>query len=175
MDENYHKFWKHRWLTPKAKPFKSGVHGIGLMAIKPIAKGEVVQVVGGIIVPRSQILEYRKSMGHIGIQIHDNFWMVPADRKEVEETGAPNHSCEPNIGFEGSNIYVAIQNINPKEEIFVDYAFMESYFEPFECKCGSPKCRKIITPDDWKIKEIQDKHGNYFSPYLKRKLLTKNK
>ncbi len=46
-------FWKHRWLTPKAKPFKSSIHGTGLMAIKPISKGEVVQVVGGIVVPRS--------------------------------------------------------------------------------------------------------------------------
>ena len=169
--EDLHAHWKHRWLGPKVKPYKSSIHGIGLVAIEPIAKGEVVQVVGGIIVPRSQTVEYRKIMGHIGIQIHDDFWIVPADRKEVEETGAPNHSCEPNIGFEGSNVYIAIRNIKPKEEIFVDYAFMESYFEPFECKCGSLKCRKIIKPDDWKIKEIQNKYGEYFSPYLKEKIL----
>ena len=167
--EDLHKIWHHRWLTPKAASYKSHIHGIGLIAVDSISKGEVVQVVGGIIVSSSHIEEYRKKMGHIGIQIHDDFWMVPANREELEETGAPNHSCEPNIGFEGSNIYIAIQDINPGEEIFVDYAFMESEFKTFECKCGSSNRRKIITKDDWRSKELQEKYGKYFSSYLKKK------
>jgi hypothetical protein len=109
-------------------------------------------------------------MGHIGLQIHDDFFLVPANRKEVEEYGAPNHSCDPNIGFQGfPNIYFAIKDIKAGEEILLDYAFMESFFEPFKCKCGAPNCRKLITPDDWKIKELQEKYGEYFSPYLKEK------
>ncbi len=167
--EDLHKLWGHRWLTPKAKPFQSKMHGIGIIAIAPIAKGDIVQVVGGIVVPRSQISKCRRKIGHIGIQIQDDFWLVPANRTELEGYGAPNHSCAPNIGFSSSNIYIAIRNINQKEEICVDYAFMESDFQQFNCNCKSTNCRKIIKPDDWKNPELQKKYGEYFSPYLKKK------
>jgi len=173
--EDLEKRWKHRWLTSKAKPFKSKIHGIGLIATGPIEKGEIIQVIGGIIVPRSEILEYRKIMGHIGLQIHDDFFLVPASRKEVEEYGAPNHSCDPNIGLKGPNIYVAIRDIKPGEEIVLDYAFMETYFEPFKCKCGSKNCRGIITPNDWKKKGLQEKYFEYLSPYLKEKISKQSK
>jgi hypothetical protein len=26
--EDLHKRWKHRWLNPKVKPFKSKIHGL---------------------------------------------------------------------------------------------------------------------------------------------------
>jgi len=28
--------------------------------------------------------------------------------------------------------------------------------------------------EDWKIKELQEKYGNYFSPYIKEKILNLN-
>ena len=114
-------------------------------------------VIGGIIVPRKDIYNYRKIMGHTiyGIQVHDDFWIVPSDKKEAQETGIPNHSCNPNIGFDGSICYIAIRDIKKDEEILLDYAFMETEFQPFECKCGSNNCRKIIKPTDRQITEIQ--------------------
>lgn len=112
-------------------------------------------VIGGIIVPRKDIYNYRKIMGHIGIQVHDNFWIVPSDKREAQETGIPNHSCNPNIGFDGSICYIAIRDIKKNEEILLDYAFMETEFQPFECKCGSNNCRKIVKPTDRQITEIQ--------------------
>ncbi len=39
-----------------------------------------------------------------------------------------------------------------------------------ECTCGSPNCRKIITSQDWKIKELQDKYYDYFAEHLKEKI-----
>lgn len=169
--ENLHEVWPHRWITPKAKSYKSPIHGFGVIAMEPINKGEVVMFVGGIAVPRAEILKYRAVMWNIGIQVHDDFWIVPTTRKELEETGVPNHSCDPNIGFEGSVCYIEIRDVSPEEEIVVDYAFMESEFEPFKCKCGSQNCRKTIKPDDWKIPELQKKYGQYFSPYLKKQVL----
>lgn len=167
-----HEKWGHRWLTPKAKPFKSNIGGVGLIATERIGKGEFIQVLGGIVVERKDIGDYQKMMGHIGIQIHDDFWLVPADRRELDRTGALNHSCSPSAGFKGFNIYMAIRDIEEGEEIFIDYAFMESFFEPFQCRCGSANCRKIITQDDWKIKGIQEKYGAYFSAYLKERIFS---
>ncbi|MBC2700707.1 MAG: hypothetical protein HF976_04715 [ANME-2 cluster archaeon] len=64
-----------------------------------------------------------------------------------------------------------IRDIKAGDEIFVDYSFCESsYPNSFACNCGSDHCRKEITKDDWKIKNIQTKYFAYFSPYLKAKI-----
>lgn len=140
-----------------------------MTATASITKGEVVLVYGGALVPKSEILGYRKLMGHIGAQMDDNFFLVPTSHEEIEKTGAPNHGCEPNLGFDGTLKLVAIRDIQKGEELLLDYAFMESFFEPFACKCGAKTCRGTITPDDWKNLELQKKYGPYFSPYLQKK------
>ncbi|MBI4020473.1 MAG: SET domain-containing protein-lysine N-methyltransferase [Candidatus Aenigmarchaeota archaeon] len=168
--EDLHKTWGHRWLTPKARPTKSRIHGLGVMCIRRIRKGETICVYGGIIIPIKEIRKYRSMMGHAGIQIDDKFFVCPATREELGKTGIFNHSCEPNMGLSGPVMSVAIREIRAGEEITGDYAFMESCFKPFRCLCGSRNCRKIIRPTDWKKPEIRKKYGRYFSPYLKRKL-----
>jgi hypothetical protein len=55
-----------------------------------------------------------------------------------------NHSCEPNTGYKGLNV-VALRNISKGEELTLDYAsFLDEKMEPFQCQCGSPKCRGQI-------------------------------
>lgn len=160
--KDLHEIWPHRWMTPKAESFKSKIHGFGVRTKKPISKDEVIIVVGGIIVPSKEILKYRKKMGHIGLQIDDGFFICPTNMKEIENIGAPNHSCEPNAGIKDTIKYVAIKDIEIGEEIVMDYAFFESNFKPFKCNCGSKNCRKIIRPTDWKSKEIQKNIKNVF-------------
>lgn len=168
--EDLHSVWGHRWVTPKARSFKSGMHGLGIVAKERISKGETVGVLGGLIIPVAEIDKYREKMGHVGIQIDDDFFICPSDRKELEETGIFNHSCDPNCGYDSVIKFVAIRDILPGEELTFDYACGEPYFPPFECKCGSPKCRKVIKADDWKNKEIQKRLGKFFAPWLKKKL-----
>ena len=127
-------------------------------------------VYGGIVVPKSEILEYRKLVSHVGIQLSDYFFMVPPTGEELEIQGVINHSCEPNVGFRSQVEVVAMRDIEKGEELFLDYAFLESYFEAFACKCGNSRCRKQITPDDWQLPDVQQKYGDYFSPYLKAKI-----
>lgn len=161
--------WNHRWITSKAESFNSSIEGIGVVSIENISKGEVVGVLGGVIVPTSEIENYREKQGHIGIQIDDDFFICPTSRDELEETGAFNHSCNPNVGFKNLITLVAIKDIRKGEELVFDYAFCESHFEPFTCKCGSKNCRKIIKQTDWKLEKLREKYGEYFSPYLKEK------
>jgi SET domain-containing protein len=165
-----HKRWEHRWLTTKAKSFSSPQHGLGIIATEDINIGEDILVYGGIIISKSEIEEYWKIMGHVGTQIDDNFFIVPTSREELEARGTINHSCEPSIGFKNQIQLHAIKDIKSGEELFLDYAFCESlYPNTFECNCGSQVCRKVITKDDWKIKELQEKYVNSFSPYLRDK------
>ena len=168
--KDLHKKWPHRWVTPKAKCFDSKIDRWGVVAIKDIKKGEVVGVLGGIIVSSKEMEEYWKIIGHVGIQIDDDFFIVPSTREELKETGVFNHSCNPNCGFDGSIKLIAIKNIKKSEELTFDYAFCETLIREFECKCNSKNCRKIIKPTDWKIPGLQEKYFEYFSPYLKEKI-----
>ena len=55
-----------------------------------------------------------------------------------------NHSCDPNTRYEGLNV-VATRNIARGEELTLNYAsFLDEHMEPFECRCGSPKCKGQI-------------------------------
>jgi D-alanine-D-alanine ligase len=56
-----------------------------------------------------------------------------------------NHSCDPNTYYDGLNVY-AKKNIIQGEELTLDYATItDETAAPFECRCGSPVCRKYIT------------------------------
>ena len=162
-----HDKWPHRWLSPKAKAQESSIHGLGVFARESISKGNTVGVLGGVIVPKSNIKEYWGVMGHVGIQIDNDFFIVPTKREELKAKGVFNHSCEPNLGFSNSITLIAIRDIKPEEELVFDYAFNEIYFEDFSCNCCSQHCRKVITAHDWKRPEIRGKYGEYYSPYLR--------
>lgn len=157
-------------MTPKAKSTQSKLHGLGVVAVEKILKGETVGVLGGVIIPKSEINQFWKKMGHVGIQFSDDFFICPTTKEELEEKGVFNHSCESNCGFKNSIELITIKDIKPGEELLFDYAFCECALEPFKCNCGSKNCRGIIKPTDWKIPTIQKKLGTYFSPYLKAKI-----
>lgn len=156
--------------------FKSKIFGYGPFAIKNIRKGELIRVTAGVVILKSDIKKYRKMMGLAAdIQIDDNFFIGPSSISERKDTGLFNHSCNPNVGFLDSVRIVTIRNIKKGEELTLDYAFFGGYFRPFKCNCGSKNCRKIIRSGDWKIPQIQMKYGQYFSPYLKRKIKIESK
>ena len=165
-----HERWPHRWLTKKAEPRKSKIHRYGVFAREMIGKGEPINVFGGIAVPRAEIEEYREIISHAGVQVSDDFFIVPSSNEEVKERGIFNHSCEPNIGFNSSVTMVAMSDIDVDEELVMNYAFMESYFKSFECICGTESCRKIIDSNTWQDKGFVEKYLDYYSPYLKDKL-----
>lgn len=126
-------------------------------------------MLGGVSVPKSEIQEYWNSMGHVGIQIDEEFFIVPTAREELEQKGVFNHSCDPNIGFSSSVTFVAMKNVAVGEELVFDYAFNESYHDGFVCQCGSFTCRKQISQEDWKLQNLQEKYREYFSPYLRKR------
>ena len=165
-----HQRWPHRWVNAKAEARTSPIEGTGVFARDAILKDESVGVLGGVIVPRKDIGEYRALMTQVGIQIDDDFFIAPTTRSELDTIGVFNHSCEPNIGFSNSITFVAMRDIEPGEELVFDYAFCETAYEGFACRCGTTSCRKQVGPEDWKIPSLKERYGAYFSPYLRRKI-----
>src|SRR3989304_314754 len=71
----------------------------------------------------------------------------------------------------------AVEEIS-KGEIVADYTNgtgeyidTEKSDELFEkCNCGFLKCRGVVTGNDWKTPELQNRYSGYFSGYLQEKI-----
>jgi hypothetical protein len=62
-----------------------------------------------------------------------------------------NHSCEPNVGYDGTDAMVTLQRIAPGEELRMDYGtFTFSFDHDFHCACGAWACRRKVSRDDWR-------------------------
>jgi len=82
-----------------------------------------------------------------------------------------NHSCEPSCGLVGATLLVAMRDIAVGEELTFDYATCDSSdYDEFECLCGEPTCRGIVTGLDWTKPELQERYAGWFSPYLQRRI-----
>lgn len=104
------------------------------------------------------------------VQIAEGLHLVALDDAEYEPVMLfLNHSCEPNVGFAGNVVLVAMRAIAPGEELTTDYALFDDYEGEMACHCGTPSCRGTIGGRDWQRPELQARHGPYFSWYLQRR------
>lgn len=169
------------WVNPKIIIKKVGKKGVGSFADAPISRDEVVIVQGGRIIDYKRIEEsdYRPFCDH-GFQIEKDFLICPVEptRERLDGISNVNHSCNPNCGFKGQIVLVAMRHIRVGEEITYDYAMTDASqhnvtCSEMECLCGASNCRHIITGDDWKNKDLQEKYKGYFSTYI-QSLIGKN-
>jgi hypothetical protein len=71
---------------------------------------------------------------------------------------------------------VAMKTINGGVEITFDYAMVlhrSTGCPPYrmECRCGSPHCRGVITDEDWRLLDLQQRYKGWFTWYLQEKIL----
>lgn len=160
------------YISPKArKGDESGIAGRGLHAVEPIAAGEVVAVKGGHIVTTKTLRELPDPLPDSDVQITDDLHLVAISDAEYEQSMLfLNHSCEPNVGFGGNIVLVAMRDIGAGEELTTDYALFDDYDGQMTCSCGAPGCRISIDGHDWQRPELQRKYRGYFSWYLQRKI-----
>jgi hypothetical protein len=156
------------YITTKArKGTASAIEGRGLVAIEPIAAGELVAIKGGHIVTTAALQSLPERLQNSEVQIADGFHLVALEEAEYEPVMLfINHSCEPNVGFAGNIVLVAMRDISPGEELATDYALFDDYDGSMECQCLTPSCRRTIHGRDWQRPDLQGKYGNYFSSYL---------
>jgi SET domain-containing protein len=160
------------YVTPKArKGVASEIEGRGLIAVAPIAAGETVAIKGGHIVTTEVLRSLPDRLRNSEIQIADGFYLVALEEAEYEPVMLfINHSCEPNVGFAGNIVLVAMRDIRPGEELTTDYALFDDYDGTMECRCGTPSCRSTIDGRDWRRPDLQRKYEPYFSTYLLARL-----
>lgn len=159
------------YISPKAAVRESPIHGRGLFAIQPIAKGEIVCVKGGYILSREAVRNMPAWYGSAEISVTGDLCIGP--RREAEREGSmimSNHSCDPNIGVQGQIVFVAMRDIRAGEELTHDWATTDDEDYTMPCRCGAAGCRKVITGQDWRRKDLQEKYRGYMSWYLERRI-----
>ena len=132
---------------------RSGVHGLGVFAAKPIAKGtRIIEYVGERVSHDEADRRYEEKDAN---DSHTFLFIV--DSKTVIDAGTDgndarffNHSCDPNCEstVEKKRVYIeAIRDIAPGTELTYDYQIYreegdpENIDEVFKCRCGFPNCR----------------------------------
>jgi uncharacterized protein len=159
------------YITPKAvKGRPSGIEGRGLVAVAPIAKDEIVAIKGGHLVDTATLHALPERLRNSDVQIADGIHLAAVDDDEYEPVMLfINHSCEPNVGFAGNIVLVAMRDVAPGEELTTDYALFDDADDPMTCNCGTPSCRGTISGRDWQLPELQRRYVGYFSWYLRRR------
>lgn len=143
--------------------------GFGVFAREAAQVGEVLVVWGGNIVTEELLAELPEVTQHHAVQIDEELYLATVG--DLEPADYVNHACEPNLGLRGQITLVALRDIQPDEEVCFDYAMTDSTpYDEFECHCGLPTCRKVVTGNDWKLPELWAKYQGYFSPYLQRRI-----
>lgn len=139
--------------------------GRGLFALESISMYERLVIIDG------SLMRVGEEQGDFGIQVSEDLVLSGPLVNYVPI----NHSCDPNAGFKGQILLVAMRDIAPGEQITFDYAMVlhPSPGAPayrLECKCGSPRCRGVVTENDWEIPELQERYQGYFQWYLEEKI-----
>ena len=128
----------------------SPVHGRGVFAVAPIAKGERIIEYKGRLITEAQADERYgdDESNHTFLFLLDNDMVIDAYR-DGNSARWINHSCDPNCEpmEEGNRLFIhAIRDIEPGDELSYEYNLViEDRYTPavkrlYACRCGSRKC-----------------------------------
>ncbi|KAG2423830.1 hypothetical protein HXX76_014990 [Chlamydomonas incerta] len=156
---------------------ESGAVSLGLFALRPLAKGDVLLYFGGKVVGREEMLKVqRRSPTMHFVQVAPALWMVPIPGAGSESPDFINHSCDPNCGMLDSVTVAAMRDIAEGEELTIDYGTVmdesieDTGLETFDCACDAAACRRRVTPRDYKLPAVQENCRGFFPPYMRAKL-----
>ena len=143
--------------------------GRGVFAAEPVAAGELVAVWGGRIVDRAAAEALAPDVRRYVVQVEEAQFLAPLEPLDAAEY--INHCCQPTCGLSGQIALVALRDIAVGEEITFDYAATDSSdFLAFSCACTKSPCRRRVSADDWRRKDVQATNRGHFSPYLQRRI-----
>lgn len=164
------------WVSPKLGLQTSMIEGLGYFAEEKIEKDEPLIVQGGRCVHVTEMDNPgMEPCWYVGFQIERDVYLCPFEiegRLNLDGIFVVNHSCNPNAGFSGQVSLVAMREIHVGEEVTFDYAMTdletddEDAWNPEQCRCGQQQCRKLITGNDWRNKELHDRYSGYFSSHI---------
>jgi len=168
------KYLSQTWIDPRIEFRKSPISGDGMFAREPIQKGETVCIVGGVVMTDSEFADFQTTHSfYNSIQVDKNLHLVEDPEVTRASEGSMNHSCDSSAWMADEVTLVARRDIEAGREVTVDYALFttqSNWMLDNRCHCGSPDCRRVITGDDWRREDVQERYQNHFSPFINRKI-----
>lgn len=162
------------WKDPRIEIRRSRVSGDGMFAREPIQAGETVCIVGGLVMTDSEFADFQVTHSlYSFIQIEEDLYLVEDLETAQFVYASMNHSCDSSTWMADDTTLIARRAIEAGEEVTVDYALFttqSSWMLDHRCRCGSPYCRRIITGDDWRREDIQERYRGHFSPFINRRI-----
>ena len=153
-------------LEARSHPDKGGN---GVFARESVSESTLLAVWTGVVIDEEQLETVPPHIRAYVAQIEETLYLVSLP--PIEPADYINHSCQPNAGMSGQIGIVALRDIEPGEEICIDYAMCDgSPYDEFRCSCETPGCRGHVTGNDWMLAELQERYHGYFSPYLQRRI-----
>lgn len=136
----------------------TGNNGLGIFANQKHEKDQTLFTLKGRARRASYGPDYRVGPRWVGID--QRTWLVVPRSNYAYYI---NHCCEPNCGLKDRKV-VAMRTIEVNEEITIDYSITEA--DPYwrmKCKCGKPRCRKIIRSIQFLPEEIYRNYEQFVS------------
>jgi SET domain-containing protein len=135
---------------------RSGIHGKGVFALQPIARGET------IIEYRGEVITWKEALRrhpHDPSDPNHTFYFHIDDNNVIDGTHTGNsarwinHACAPNCQadeVDGRIFIKALRKLRAGEELFYDYGLViDERYTPalkkqFPCYCGAKTCRGTL-------------------------------
>jgi len=175
------KKFNHRNYTRafiKIKPSKKIPGEVGAFSLRYFKRGSIIikaaEFEDNYLIPVNEYKKLNKNtkkMVNDYCEITNDFAIVPRNINHIKNIHYMNHSCNPNVGFDSKDNYVAIKNIKENDEFLMCYSLLYTNKSfKMRCLCKSKNCRKIITGNDWKDTRLQKKYRDFFISTIRRKL-----
>jgi hypothetical protein len=163
------------WVHPGIAVESSPIEGKGLFAADDMGPGTILIRLTGRLVDTRELGELIRAVRADPSLPYVDTLTVNEDEHLVLPPGSivhfGNHSCDPNMWHDGAFVITARKHISSGEELTIDYG-TQSGAPGFSmpCHCGSPKCRKLVTSEDWRIPELQVRYRGHWVPALAERI-----
>jgi hypothetical protein len=169
------RYRSQTWIDPRQVFRASLTQGIGSFAQEMIRQGEVIEIVGGTVMTDAAFRAFMRTTPRLNaIQIAEDRHLVELPEITQQRGGGSlNHSCDSNVWMADEVTLVARRDIAAGEEITVDYALFTMQPEwvlDQPCHCGTAVCRSMITGNDWKWLDVQQRYYPHFSPFINARI-----
>ena len=162
------------WYDPRVEIRPSGIQGGGMYARAPFRAGETVAIIGGAPMTDAEFAAYRTTVERYNAsQVGEDLHLVDFIQAPDQVEGSLNHSCDSNLWMNDEVTITARRDIVAGEELTLDYALITSdpdWRLDRPCQCGSPVCRRIVTGDDWRLPNVQQRYAGHFAPFLNTRI-----
>ena len=161
------------WVNPKLVNGESRIHGEGVFASAPIARGETLMEFGGDKISTEETTNGNYRECSVWLVAEGTYLALPESDPEPSLDENLNHSCDANAWLTDEVTLVARRDIPAGEEITLDqgtWNFDEAEYtwDEMDCGCGAADCRKMLTEKDWTLPAVQGRYRDHFHPVVQK-------